>query len=96
MRKDKQGSCFSLVCSSGLQSDRSNLELGLGISLSESMYEAGVGTEQGVFDDGSDPVVVACVWPSSFLLNVVVLSVKFFSLRQATREKRGGTPWNLC
>ena len=55
-----------------------------------------MGAGQGVFDDGSDPVVVACVWPSSFLLNVVVLSVKIFSLRQATREKRGGTPWNLC
>ena len=27
----------------------------------ESMYEVGVGAELGVFDDGFDPIVVACV-----------------------------------
>jgi len=58
---------------------------------SESMYETGVRAKQGVFSDGSDPVIVACVWLSSFLLNVVALSVGILSLRQAT-GRSGGTP----
>ena len=62
----------------------------------ESMYEARVGAEQGVFNDGSDPVIVACVWTSSFLLNVVALSVRILFLRQETEKKHGGTPQDLC
>ena len=62
----------------------------------ESMYEAGVGAEQGVFNDGSVPVIVACVWTSSFLLNVVTLFVGILFLRQETGEKHGGTPQDLC
>jgi len=44
------------------------------------MYEVGVGAEQGVFDNDSDPVIAACVWSSSFLLNVVALSAGILSL----------------
>jgi len=42
----------------------------------KSVYEVVVGAEQGMLDDGFDPVIVAYVWPSSLLLNIVVLSVK--------------------
>ena len=55
-----------------------------------------MGTGQGVFDDGSDPVVVACVWPSSFLLNDVALSMGILPLWHASEGKRGGIPLNLC
>ena len=34
----------------------------------------------GVFDGGSDPVIVAYVWPSAFLLNAVALSTKILFL----------------
>ena len=43
-----------------------------------------MGADHGMFDDGVDPVVVAYVVPSSFMLNVVTLSVRIFSMWQAS------------
>jgi len=40
-----------------------------------------MGAEQDMFDDGSNPVVVACVWPFALLLNVVALPVETLSWR---------------
>jgi len=50
---------------------------------------------QGVFDDGSYPVVVACVWSSSLLLNVVALPLETLSRRRATRGVYGYSPGSL-
>ena len=55
-----------------------------------------MGAKQGVFDDGSYPVVIACVWTSSFLLKVVALSVRILFLWQASGGKRRGIPYDLC
>ena len=55
----------------------------------ESMYEARIRAEQGVFDDGSDLVIMAYVWLSSFLRNVVALPMGFFLLASNWREALG-------
>ena len=57
-----------------------------------NMYEVGMGAEQGVFDDDFDPIIMACVWSSSFLLNYVSLSVGILSLRQ---EVKGSVGYSL-
>ena len=62
----------------------------------DSMHEAGVVAVWVVFDDGFDPVVVACVLPSALLLNVVTLPMKTLSWRRVTwRGAWGYSPRSL-
>ena len=61
----------------------------------DSVYEAEMGAEQGMFDDGSDPIIMACVWSSALLLNAVTLPVETLSCRWATEEGCDGIPRDL-
>ena len=47
---------------------------------------------QGVFNDGYDPVVKACVWPSALQVNSVALPMKTLSWRGAIGEGVGLFP----